>query len=163
MISVGRSVLLPVVSPPSPLLSLVIYDSSVSKQLLFMQQDFFRKLMDLFRICEDLEDIDGLHLIFKIVKGIGLYPLILDSFHVSCIYRYISTETTDMQVNLLQLFAVLLNSAQIFERIFGEELIMDICGCLECKFFFAGHRKCIFNNFWSWSDYICRKFILKVK
>ncbi|WOH07356.1 hypothetical protein DCAR_0726786 [Daucus carota subsp. sativus] len=65
-------------------------------ELISHDQDFFRKLMDLFRICEDLEDIDGLHLIFKIVKGI-----------------------------------VLLNSAQIFERIFGEELIMDICGCLE--------------------------------
>ncbi|KAG6431398.1 hypothetical protein SASPL_109477 [Salvia splendens] len=59
-------------------------------------QDFFRKLMELFRICEDLENIDGLHLIFKIVRGI-----------------------------------ILLNSAQIFEKIFGDELIMDIMGCLE--------------------------------
>ncbi|KAK1390392.1 serine/threonine-protein phosphatase 4 regulatory subunit 3-like [Heracleum sosnowskyi] len=65
-------------------------------ELISHDQDFFRKLIDLFRICEDLEDVDGLHLIFKIVRGI-----------------------------------VLFNSAQIFERIFGEELIMDICGCLE--------------------------------
>ncbi|KHG30462.1 Serine/threonine-protein phosphatase 4 regulatory subunit 3 [Gossypium arboreum] len=40
--------------------------------------------------------MDGLHMIFKIVKGI-----------------------------------ILLNSAQIFEKIFGEELIMDIIGSLE--------------------------------
>lgn len=33
------------------------------------------------------------------------------------------------------LLAVLLNSAQIFEKIFGDELIMDIMGCLECKCF----------------------------
>jgi hypothetical protein len=30
--------------------------------------------------------------------------------------------------------AVLLNSPQIFEKIFGDELIMDIIGSLECKF-----------------------------
>nr|DAD38239.1 TPA_asm: hypothetical protein HUJ06_008880 [Nelumbo nucifera] len=52
--------------------------------------------MDLFRICEDLENIDGLHTIFKIVKGI-----------------------------------VMLNNSQIFEKIFGDELIMDIIGSLE--------------------------------
>jgi len=27
--------------------------------------------MDLFRICEDLEDLDSLHMIYKIVKGIS--------------------------------------------------------------------------------------------
>ncbi|KAK6138792.1 hypothetical protein DH2020_027469 [Rehmannia glutinosa] len=56
----------------------------------------FRKLMELFRICDDLENVDGLHLIFKIVRGI-----------------------------------ILLNSPPIFEKIFGDELIMDIMGCLE--------------------------------
>ncbi|KAH1200911.1 Serine/threonine-protein phosphatase 4 regulatory subunit 3 [Glycine max] len=35
-------------------------------------QAFFRKLMEVFRMCEDLENIDGLHMIFKIVKGIVL-------------------------------------------------------------------------------------------
>ncbi|WMV09784.1 hypothetical protein MTR67_003169 [Solanum verrucosum] len=59
-------------------------------------QDFFGKLMDLFRICEDLENVDSLHIIFKIVRGI-----------------------------------ILLNSSQIFEKIFGDELILDIVGCLE--------------------------------
>ncbi|XWS08505.1 hypothetical protein CRYUN_Cryun40dG0008300 [Craigia yunnanensis] len=65
-------------------------------ELILNDQDFFQKLMELFRICEDLENIDGLHMIFKIVKGI-----------------------------------ILLNSPQVFEKIFGDELIMDIVGSLE--------------------------------
>lgn len=36
-----------------------------------MQQEFFRKLIDLFSINEDLENLEGLHLIFKIVRGIS--------------------------------------------------------------------------------------------
>lgn len=63
---------------------------------LILKQIFFGKLMDLFRICEDLENVDSLHIIFKIVRGI-----------------------------------IFLNSSQIFETIFGDELIMDIVGCLE--------------------------------
>ncbi|KAK8478234.1 hypothetical protein V6N11_080193 [Hibiscus sabdariffa] len=65
-------------------------------ELILNDQDFFQKLMELFRICEDLENIDGLHMIFKIIKGI-----------------------------------ILLNSPQIFEKIFGDELITDIIGSLE--------------------------------
>jgi protein phosphatase-4 regulatory subunit 3 len=52
--------------------------------------------MGVFKICEDLENVDGLHMIFNIVKGI-----------------------------------ILLNSSQILEKIFGDELIMEIIGCLE--------------------------------
>ncbi|EXB55733.1 hypothetical protein L484_007728 [Morus notabilis] len=65
-------------------------------ELILNDQDFFRKLMELFRICEDLENIDGLHMIYKIARGI-----------------------------------IMLNSPQIFEKIFSDELIMDIIGCLE--------------------------------
>ncbi|XVF28229.1 hypothetical protein REPUB_Repub15cG0011500 [Reevesia pubescens] len=65
-------------------------------ELILNDQDFFQKLMELFRICEDLENMDSLHMIFKIVKGI-----------------------------------ILLNSPQVFEKIFGDELIMDIIGSLE--------------------------------
>ncbi|KAM7484998.1 hypothetical protein LguiA_001007 [Lonicera macranthoides] len=64
--------------------------------LILHDQGFFGKLMDLFRICEDLKNIGGLHLIFKIVRRI-----------------------------------ILLNSPQIFEKLFGDELIMDIIGSLE--------------------------------
>ncbi|PKI40652.1 hypothetical protein CRG98_038907 [Punica granatum] len=52
--------------------------------------------MELFRICEDLDNLEGLRMIYRIVKGI-----------------------------------ILLNSPQIFEKIFGDELMMDIIGSLE--------------------------------
>lgn len=84
-----------------PLILKTLTESGIADQmrlteLILNDQDFFRKLMDLFRICEDLENIDGLHMIFKIIKGI-----------------------------------ILLNSPQIFEKIFGDELMMDIIGSLE--------------------------------
>ncbi|XP_043811147.1 serine/threonine-protein phosphatase 4 regulatory subunit 3A isoform X4 [Manihot esculenta] len=84
-----------------PLILKTVSESGIAEQmrlteLILNDQDFFRKLMDLFRICEDLENLDGLHMIFKIVKGI-----------------------------------ILLNSPQIFEKIFADELIMDIIGSLE--------------------------------
>ncbi|XP_042517285.1 serine/threonine-protein phosphatase 4 regulatory subunit 3-like isoform X1 [Macadamia integrifolia] len=84
-----------------PLILKTVVESGITDQirvteLIVHDQDFFRKLMDLFRICEDLENIEGLHMIFKIVKGI-----------------------------------ILLNNPQIFEKIFGDELIMDIIGSLE--------------------------------
>lgn len=37
----------------------------------FLQQNFFSKLVDLFRICEEFGRTDSLHMIFKLVKGIG--------------------------------------------------------------------------------------------
>ena len=49
-----------------------------------MQRDFFRKLMNLFRICEDLENSDGLHMIFKIIRGIGQYFFLLFVTMDSC-------------------------------------------------------------------------------
>ncbi|KAL1320815.1 hypothetical protein HN51_065522 [Arachis hypogaea] len=84
-----------------PLILKTLVESGIADQLrlaelILSDQDFFRKLMELFRRCEDLENIDGLHMIFKIVKGI-----------------------------------ILLNSTQIFERIFSDEFIMDIIGSLE--------------------------------
>ena len=42
-----------------------------------MQQDFFKKLMDIFLICEDLENLDGLHMIYKIVRGISQYSFLV--------------------------------------------------------------------------------------
>ncbi|KAK6913709.1 Serine/threonine-protein phosphatase 4 regulatory subunit 3-like, central domain [Dillenia turbinata] len=84
-----------------PLILKTVAESSIADQmrvteLILHDHEFFRKLMDLFRICEELENADGLHMIYKIVKGI-----------------------------------ILLNNPQIFEKIFGDELIMDIVGALE--------------------------------
>ncbi|MBA0780407.1 hypothetical protein Gotri_004507 [Gossypium trilobum] len=84
-----------------PIILKIVTESSLADQmqlteLILNDQAFFQKLMDLFRICEDLENVDGLHMIFKIVKGI-----------------------------------IMLNSPQVFEKIFGDELIIDIIGSLE--------------------------------
>ncbi|XP_023000122.1 serine/threonine-protein phosphatase 4 regulatory subunit 3A-like isoform X3 [Cucurbita maxima] len=84
-----------------PLILKIVTESGITDQMRLMElivanQDFFKKLMDIFHICEDLENLDGLHMIYKIVRGI-----------------------------------IMLNSSQIFEKIFGDELIMDIIGSLE--------------------------------
>ncbi|PHT33176.1 hypothetical protein CQW23_29513 [Capsicum baccatum] len=84
-----------------PLILKTVVEGGIADQLrvtelILHDQDFFSKLMDLFRISEDLENIENLHIIFKIVRGI-----------------------------------IMLNSTQIFEKIFGDELIIDIIGCLE--------------------------------
>ncbi|PKA62990.1 hypothetical protein AXF42_Ash007786 [Apostasia shenzhenica] len=65
-------------------------------ELILQDQSFFSKLMDMFRMSEDLENIETLHVIFKLVKGI-----------------------------------ILLNSQQIFEKIFSDEFILETIGCLE--------------------------------
>ncbi|KAG7630314.1 Armadillo-type fold [Arabidopsis suecica] len=84
-----------------PLILKIVTESGITDQmrlteLILKDHDFFRNLMGVFKICEDLENVDGLHMIFNIVKGI-----------------------------------ILLNSSQILEKIFGDELIMEIIGCLE--------------------------------
>lgn len=58
-----------------------------------LQQDFFRKLMEVFRMCEDLENMDGLHMIFKIVKGISQYSFLhhhyLDPYFVIYVFIHL--------------------------------------------------------------------------
>ncbi|KAE9601491.1 hypothetical protein Lal_00040630 [Lupinus albus] len=54
-----------------------VVDSGIADQLrltdlILNDQEFFRKLVEVFRVCEDLENMDGLHMIFRIVKGIIL-------------------------------------------------------------------------------------------
>ncbi|XP_039166546.1 serine/threonine-protein phosphatase 4 regulatory subunit 3 [Eucalyptus grandis] len=84
-----------------PLIHKTVYEGRVTDKmqlidLILNDQEFLRKLMHLFRLCEDLEHLSDLQMICRIVKGI-----------------------------------ILLNSPQIFEKIFGDELIMDIIGSLE--------------------------------
>lgn len=73
-----------------------ITDQMRVAELILQDQDFCPKLMDLFRMCEDLENMEGLHMIFRLVRGI-----------------------------------ILLNSPQIFDKIFSEEYILDVIGSLE--------------------------------
>ncbi|KAH7676544.1 Protein predicted to be involved in carbohydrate metabolism protein [Dioscorea alata] len=84
-----------------PLLLKTVFECGVTDQirvseLILQDPDFFPKLLDLFNMSEDLENVDELHMIFRLVKGI-----------------------------------ILLNSLQIFDRIFRDEFILDIIGCLE--------------------------------
>ncbi|ONM31974.1 binding [Zea mays] len=57
-----------------------ITDQMHVAELITQDNDFFPKIVDIFRMCEDLENIDDLHMIFKLVKGIILLnsPSIFD-------------------------------------------------------------------------------------
>ncbi|TVU21016.1 hypothetical protein EJB05_30625 [Eragrostis curvula] len=68
-----------------PLLLKTILEGGITDQirvaeLITQDRDFFPKLVDIFRMCEDIEDTDDLHMIFKLVKGIILLnsPSIFD-------------------------------------------------------------------------------------
>lgn len=84
--------------------------------------------MEVFRMCEDLENIDGLHMIFKIVKGIGQYSILHHFYLDPDFVNYVS-----LILVICFCIAVLLNSPAIFERIFSDDFIVDIIGALECK------------------------------
>ncbi|KAK1277885.1 hypothetical protein QJS04_geneDACA007102 [Acorus gramineus] len=49
-----------------------VVDQMRVTELILKDQYFFPKLIDLFRISEDLENFDALHMLFKLVKGIIL-------------------------------------------------------------------------------------------
>ncbi|KAK3160792.1 hypothetical protein QOZ80_1BG0064540 [Eleusine coracana subsp. coracana] len=58
-----------------PLLLKTILEGGITDQirvaeLITQDRDFFPKLVDIFRMCEDLDNFDDLHMIFKLVKGI---------------------------------------------------------------------------------------------
>ncbi|KAI3932194.1 hypothetical protein MKW92_034476 [Papaver armeniacum] len=82
-----------------PAIIKIVAESGITDQMRVAEliiPRFFPKLLDLFRMCEDLEDMDALRTIFRLVKGI-----------------------------------ILLNSPQIFDKIFSDKFIMDIIGTLE--------------------------------
>ena len=48
----------------------------VFEVLYYMQiRVFFPKIVDMFRMCEDLENLYDLHMIFKLVEGISYEPV----------------------------------------------------------------------------------------
>ncbi|CAL0325418.1 unnamed protein product [Lupinus luteus] len=60
-----------------PLIIKTVVDSGIADQLrltelILNDQEFLPKLVEVFRVCEDLENMAGLHMIFEIVKGIIL-------------------------------------------------------------------------------------------
>ncbi|URE39780.1 hypothetical protein MUK42_04345 [Musa troglodytarum] len=84
-----------------PFILKIVVESGITDQLriaelILQDQEFIPKLIDLFRMCEKVKNMDGLHMIFRLVKAIFC-----------------------------------LNSPHVFDRIFGEEYILDIIGSLE--------------------------------
>ncbi|CAL4895596.1 unnamed protein product [Urochloa decumbens] len=45
-------------------------DQTLVAELISQDDDFFPKLVDLFRMCEGSKNMDGLHMIFRLVKGL---------------------------------------------------------------------------------------------
>ncbi|KAL6626231.1 hypothetical protein ACP70R_029957 [Stipagrostis hirtigluma subsp. patula] len=68
-----------------PLILKIILEGGITDQirvaeLITQDRYFFPKLVEIFRMCEDLENLDDLHMIFKLVKGLILLnnPAIFD-------------------------------------------------------------------------------------
>ncbi|KAI5415628.1 uncharacterized protein LOC127073207 isoform X1 [Lathyrus oleraceus] len=107
-----------------PLILKTVVDSSISDQiriaeLLSSNQEFFRKLMGLFRVCEDLENMDGLRTIFKIVKGIILLnspPLLERIFKEEFIVDVIGALEYDPEVTCVQHHRKFLKDHVVFKE-----------------------------------------------
>ncbi|KAI3860710.1 hypothetical protein MKX03_014746 [Papaver bracteatum] len=90
-----------------PAIIKIVAESGITDQmrvaeLIIRDQDFFPKLLDLFRMCEDLEDMDALRTIFRLVKGIILFnsPQIFDKiFSDKFIMDIIGTLEYDQEIS----------------------------------------------------------------
>ena len=51
-----------------------------SRPIRVLQREFFPKLVDLFRMCEDLENMEDLHMMFRLVRGISKYLQFLQPY-----------------------------------------------------------------------------------
>jgi protein phosphatase-4 regulatory subunit 3 len=83
------------------------------------QRDFFPKLLEIFRMCEDLENLDDLHMIFKLVRGIILLnsPSIFDKiFSDEFILGIIGALEYDPEVAKVQKHRIFLKDHVIFKE-----------------------------------------------
>lgn len=88
-------------------------------ELITQDRDFFPKLVDIFRTCEDLENIDDLHMIFKLVKGIILLnsPSIFDKiFSDEFILDIIGALEYDPEVPRVQKHRAFLKDHVVFKE-----------------------------------------------
>ncbi|KAF6156957.1 hypothetical protein GIB67_039718 [Kingdonia uniflora] len=107
-----------------PLILKTVVESGIADQmrvseLILHDQDFFEKLMDLFKICEDLENFDGLHIIFRLVKGIILLnsPLIFEKlFKDEFIMDVIGSLEYDPEVSDVQNHRAFLKDHVVFKE-----------------------------------------------
>lgn len=104
------------------ILETVLANSSPAKRdrfvLSVIKEDYIRKLLQLFKICEDFEDKPVLHTMFNIFKNLGM---LLSLWLKIC--------TT---MNLTRVI-VLLNDTNLMEILFSEEFMIQVMGVLECK------------------------------
>jgi hypothetical protein len=73
-----------------------------------------------FETCEDLEDLDGLHVLHNIMKSIS------KTNHFELLLTLISRSET---LN----WTVLLNDNNIIEHVIKDEIILGVVGILECR------------------------------
>ncbi|CAO2173775.1 unnamed protein product [Urochloa humidicola] len=88
-------------------------------ELITQDRDFFPKLVDIFRTCEDLENLDDLHMIFKLVKGIILLnsPSIFDKiFSNEFILDIIGALEYDPEVPRVQKHRTFLKDHVVFKE-----------------------------------------------
>ncbi|XP_062198148.1 uncharacterized protein LOC133900883 isoform X2 [Phragmites australis] len=107
-----------------PLILKTILEGGITDQirvaeLITQDRDFFPKLVDIFRMCEDLENLDDLHLIFKLVKGILLLnsPSIFDKiFSDEFILDIIGALEYDPEVPRVQKHRTFLKDHVVFKE-----------------------------------------------
>ncbi|XP_062209977.1 uncharacterized protein LOC133911653 [Phragmites australis] len=117
-------VLPPVELSNLPLIIKTILEGGITDQirvaeLITQDRDFFPKLVDIFRMCEDLENLDDLHMIFKLVKGIILLnsPLIFDKiFSDEFILDIIGALEYDPEVPIVQKHRAFLKDHIVFKE-----------------------------------------------
>jgi protein phosphatase 4 regulatory subunit 3 len=54
----------------------MIFEPFYFLTLNMLQHDFFPKLVNIFRVCEALKNVNALHMIFRLVKGISMSYLL---------------------------------------------------------------------------------------
>ncbi|KAL5227152.1 hypothetical protein ABZP36_015417 [Zizania latifolia] len=107
-----------------PLILKTILEGGITDQmrvaeLITQDHDFFPKLLDIFRICEDLENLDDLHMIFKLVRGIILLnsPSIFDKiFSDEFILDIIGALEYDPEVPKVQKHRTFLKDHVVFKE-----------------------------------------------
>ncbi|KAM3349493.1 hypothetical protein ACQJBY_022454 [Aegilops geniculata] len=107
-----------------PLILKTILEGGITDQmrvaeLITQDRDFFPKLLDIFRMCEDLENLDDLHMIFKLVRGIILLnsPSIFDKiFSDEFILDIIGALEYDPEVAKVQKHRIFLKDHVVFKE-----------------------------------------------
>ncbi|KAI5007565.1 serine/threonine-protein phosphatase 4 regulatory subunit 3B isoform X2 [Hordeum vulgare subsp. vulgare] len=107
-----------------PLILKTILEGGITDQmrvaeLITQDRDFFPKLLDIFRMCEDLENLDDLHMIFKLVRGIILLnsPSIFEKiFSDEFILDIIGALEYDPEVAKVQKHRIFLKDHVVFKE-----------------------------------------------